>query len=107
MPNWKSGRNAVVASLVAALGVWAYQAIGAPGTQSEGAWGFQMWCLEMQLYPAKRCDARTPEDMREYEHYRADVEKYRDQQQGKLQRDQEMLQRQNQNLPGSPGPIGR
>ena len=63
-----------------------------------------MWCLEMQLYPVKRCDARMPEDLREYDQYRADVEKYREQQQGKLQHDQEILQQLNQNLPGSGGP---
>ena len=107
MPKWKSTGNVFTALVVAALAAGDYQAIGAPTTRSDGAWGFEMWCLEMQLYPTKRCDLRTPEDLREYDQYRADVEKYRQQQQGKLQRDQEMLQRQNQNLPGSPGPIGR
>jgi hypothetical protein len=37
---------------------------------------FDMWCLEMQLYPATRCDTRRPQDMKDYERYRASVERY-------------------------------
>ena len=66
-----------------------------------------MWCLEMQLYPVKRCDAQMPEDLREYDQYRADVEKYREQQQGKLQHDLGNLQQLNQNCPVPAAPPGR
>ncbi len=99
---WRSARNAVLLALTAAMGAWTYQAVGAADRPVEEAWGFDMWCLEMQLYPASRCDAHTAEDLRDYQQYRADVEKFRQEQQGRLKRDHQVLQRFNRNLPGSP-----
>jgi hypothetical protein len=107
MSNLKYARNGAAAAVVAALLAWGYQAVGAPEKQIEQAWSFDMWCLEMQLYPAKRCDARTPEDQQEYQQYRADVENYRQEQQGKAKRDQELLLKFDRNLPGPPGPTNR
>jgi len=102
MSNLKYARNGAAAAVVAALAAWAYQAVGAPEKQVEQAWSFDMWCLEMQLYPAKRCNARTPEDQQEYQQYRADVENDRQEQQTKNKRDQELLLKFNRNLPGPP-----
>jgi hypothetical protein len=107
MLDWRSGRNALAAAILTGMSAWAYQAVSAPGKESEQAWSFDMWCLEMQLYPAKRCDARLPEDLKEYADYHSDVEKYREQQKEKDRRDQEILRRFNRNLPGGPGPSVR
>lgn len=37
---------------------------------------FDMWCLETAHYSAERCDARAPDDVDEFEIYRAAVERY-------------------------------
>ena len=37
---------------------------------------FDLWCQETQRYPVDRCDARLPEDQREFEAYRAIIEHY-------------------------------
>ena len=71
MSNLTYARNGAAVAVVVTLAAWAYQAVGAPEKQVEQAWSFDMWCLEMQLYPAKRCNARTPEDQQEYQQYRA------------------------------------
>lgn len=102
MLDWRSGRNALTVAVLAGMTAWGYQAVSAPGAETQQAWSFDMWCLEMQLYPVKRCDARLPEDMKDYDAYRADVVKYREEQQSKAKRDQQILDRQNRNLPGSP-----
>lgn len=102
MLDFRSARNALAVAVLAGMTAWGYQAISAPGSKAEGAWSFDMWCLEMQLYPAKRCNARLPEDLKDYNSYRADVEKYREGQLSKDKRDQEILDRQNRNLPGTP-----
>jgi hypothetical protein len=59
-----------------------------------------MWCLEMQLYPQRRCDARRPEDVTDYERYRARTDRYQEPRAAKEKRDQELLQQLNQNVPG-------
>lgn len=107
MFDWRSRRNALAAAVLAGVGVWTYQTVGAPRSEIAQAWSFDMWCLEMQLYPAKRCDARMPEDLKEYDAYRAYVEKYRQGQQDKDRRDQEILQRFDRNLPGAAGSLAK
>jgi hypothetical protein len=37
---------------------------------------FDRWCQETQQYPADRCDARRPEDVKAFEDYRAVIERY-------------------------------
>jgi hypothetical protein len=37
---------------------------------------FDMWCLEAAHYSPDRCDARAPDDVAEFEIYRAAVERY-------------------------------
>jgi hypothetical protein len=43
---------------------------------SEEVLSFDMWCLEMQLLPAARCDSRRPADLKDYQKYRTSVEQY-------------------------------
>lgn len=107
MFDWKYARNGALAAILAGATALSFQATEATETKSEPAWSFDMWCLEMQLYPAKRCDARMPEDLQEYTQYRQDVEKYNVQEQAKAKRDQEILQRLNQNLEGANSPLSR
>jgi len=104
MFDWRSGRNAIAAAALAGVGAWTYQTAGAPRSEIARAWSFDMWCLEMQLYPAKRCDARLPLDLKEYDVYRTDVERYRHDQQDNDTRDRQILQRLDRNLPGAAGP---
>lgn len=107
MFDWKYARRGALAAILAGATVWSFQAIKAAETKSEPAWSFDMWCLEMQLYPAKRCDARMLEDLQEYAQYRRDVDKYNQQEQAKAKRDQDILQRLNENLPGANSPLSR
>lgn len=93
--------------VLAGMAGWGYEATGAPAARPEPAWSFDMWCLEMQLYPEKRCDARLREDLLDYQQYRADVEKYNQQELAGQKRDQDILQRLDQNLPGAPSPANR
>ena len=37
---------------------------------------FEMWCLDMQQYPAARCDTRRGDDVKDYERYRTAVEQF-------------------------------
>lgn len=37
---------------------------------------FDLWCQQTQRYPAERCSARRPEDVKAFEDYRATVERY-------------------------------
>jgi len=37
---------------------------------------FDLWCQETQKLPPDRCDKRTPEDEKDFEAYRAKVEKF-------------------------------
>ena len=66
-----------------------------PPGYSEDVFSFYMWCLEMQLYPASRCDVRQPNDVKDYQRYRADVEKERQARSEKIKRDQQILDKVN------------
>ena len=37
---------------------------------------FDLWCQEQAHLPAARCDKRTPEDEKNFETYRAQIERY-------------------------------
>jgi hypothetical protein len=54
---------------------------------------FDMWCLEMQLYPQARCDTRRPEDVHDYEAYRAAVERFDAEREAQAARDRALQQR--------------
>jgi hypothetical protein len=62
---------------------------------------FDMWCLEMAMYPEARCDAQRTEDVQDYEKYRADVEKFDAGNKARASRDQE-LQKQLNREPTAP-----
>lgn len=101
MLDWRSPRNALSATVLAGITARGYQAVGGPGSNAEEAWSFDMRCLEMRLYPAKRCDAHLPEDVKDDGAYRAEVAKYREEPQSKDKRDSEILNRLNRDLPGT------
>ena len=54
---------------------------------------FDMWCLEMELYSPERCDAHRAEDVKDYETYRATVERFESGKRSQAARDQELQQR--------------
>jgi hypothetical protein len=37
---------------------------------------FSLWCQEVQRYPASRCEERSAEDVKTFEEYRAEIERY-------------------------------
>lgn len=54
------------------------------------AMSFEMWCQEMQSYPAARCKARNAEDVKDYERYRTAVEQYQKTRTEQQRRDQQI-----------------
>ena len=86
------GYLAIVA-LIAALMPVAARAVAQAGSGTaveRESFRFYMWCLEMQLYAAARCDARRSDDVKECERYRADVEQYEKHRVLREKRDQEL-----------------
>lgn len=61
--------------LTAALAPLAFAAPGQAAFDVQTI-NFDLWCQETQHYPADRCDKRLPDDMAEFEAFRARVEKY-------------------------------
>jgi hypothetical protein len=66
-----------------------------PAGAAEEVFSFEMWCLEMRLYPAARCDARRQEDVKAYQQYRADVEQFDRQRAARNQRDNNIKRKLN------------
>jgi hypothetical protein len=58
-----------------AAGVQA-QPLSAPQNYGVRSMSFDLWCQQTQRYPADRCMARRPEDVKAFEDYRAVVERY-------------------------------
>ena len=69
--------------------------VGSRSARETETFSFDMWCLEMQLYPAVRCDARRGDDLKAYERYRAVVEQYAEQRALQGKRDQDLKERLN------------
>jgi len=94
---------AIVMSLSLAAG-WESTA---PTRASEhnDVFSFDMWCLEMRLYPSARCDSRQPDDVKAYERYRATAERYDQEQVARAKRDLDLKQKLDRNAskPGTPG----
>ncbi len=94
---------AIVMSLSLAAG-WESTA---PTRASEhnDVFSFDMWCLEMRLYPSARCDPRQPDDVKAYERYRATAERYDQEQVARAKRDLDLKQKLDRNAskPGTPG----
>ena len=96
MPNPARSRNISLAILMIASGLWGYESTGAfSATPREEMLSFDMWCLEMRLYPPQRCDTRRTEDVKAYEQYRAEVENYDRTRTTREQRDQQLQQKLN------------
>src|ERR1700712_4663472 len=86
----------VLGVLVLAGAGWGYTtplALGA--TSREEVLGFDMWCQEMRLYPAARCEARREEDVKAYQQYRVEVEQFDRERAARQQRDQALLKKLN------------
>src|SRR5438874_1381212 len=79
-------KHAFFAILILASGAAGYESTK-PAVAGEEVFSFEMWCLEMRLYPAGRCDARRQEDVKAYEQYRVDVEQFDRQRAARNQRD--------------------
>lgn len=94
---------AVVALLIAAL-MFAFvrpaAQVGSGSAVETKVFSFAMWCLEMQLYPAVRCDERRSGDVKAYERYRATAEQYAEQRVLQEKRDQELKERLNRDPVG-------
>jgi hypothetical protein len=89
---------AVAALLIAALMFFATRPaaqVGSRTVEQAEAFSFDMWCLEMKLYPVSRCDARSSDDVKAYERYRATVEQYTAQRSAQQKREQELRDRLN------------
>ncbi|HXJ02629.1 MAG TPA: hypothetical protein VNH44_15515 [Micropepsaceae bacterium] len=95
-PASKRTRNIALAVLLLASAGWGYESTGALSAPTrDEVWSFDMWCLEMQLYPSKRCDARRSEDVKDYEKYRADVEKFDQARNTRAEREKQLQQKLN------------
>jgi hypothetical protein len=89
---------AIAVLLIAALMFFATRPAAQVGSRTAGeteVFSFDMWCLEMQLYPVARCDARRSDDVKAYERYRATVEQYAAQRTLQEKRDQQLKDRLN------------
>jgi len=95
MPKAMVSRYARIVSLFLFSGL----AIGGSArSASEGyeeVLSFDMWCLEMQLLPGARCDSRRPDDLKDYQQYRASVEQYQQQRRARDERERALKDRLN------------
>jgi hypothetical protein len=100
-------RKATIAILLLAGAAWGYEiSVAFSATPREEILSFDMWCLEMKLYPAQRCDMRRQDDVSAFEKYRSDIEKFNQARTTREQRDSQLQQKLNQSpAPGhSPSP---
>jgi len=87
-------RHAFFAIVILASGFAGYESTK-PAGAAEEMLSFEMWCLEMRLYPAARCDARRQDDVKAYQQYRADVEQFDRQRTTRNQRDENLKRKLN------------
>jgi hypothetical protein len=87
-------KQTFLAVLMLASAVVGYESTKPVGAAEE-VFSFEMWCLEMRLYPAARCDARHADDVKAYQQYRADVEQFDRQRAARNQRDADLKRRLN------------
>lgn len=95
-------KQAFLAILMLASAAAGYEAVK-PAGAAEEMLSFDMWCLEMRLYPSQRCDARRPEDVKAFEFYRAEVEQFDRQRATRNQRDADLKRKLNPD-PSTPKP---
>jgi len=87
-------KQTLLAVLMLASAVVGYESTKPVGAAEE-LFSFDMWCLEMRLYPAARCDARRAEDVKAYQQYRTDVEQFDRQRASRNQRDEDLKRKLN------------
>ena len=95
-------KHAFFAIVILASAAAGYQSTK-PAGAAEEVFSFEMWCLEMRLYPAVRCDARRQDDVKAYEQYRADVEQFDRQRAERNRRDANIKRKLNPD-PSAPKP---
>ena len=101
----RAARYAAGALLVAAflpLFAAAAEPTYRPSTAPEAP-SFELWCLQIQLYPAARCDARNSGDTENYEHYRALTEQFAQTRAAQEERDRELMDRLDRDPRSKPG----
>jgi hypothetical protein len=85
-------RGTTVAALFIAVLPFAFARAVAQGNPSTATVpSFDVWCLELQLLPAARCDSRNNVDTQTYEHYRTLAEKFAQQKADHERHDQEII----------------
>lgn len=86
----------IVCSLWIASAGWAQTGdsqLGGRQNYNLQSMNFDLWCQETRRYPVDRCDARLPDDQREFEDYRALIERYELQYLMEQERDAEAAER--------------
>jgi hypothetical protein len=78
---------------------WGYQTSSAGVAPFDEVFSFEMWCLEMRLYPSQRCDARRPDDVKAYQVYRSTTERYLENRAARDKRDQQIHDRLDRDTP--------
>jgi hypothetical protein len=66
----------VSALVILGSGATLAQPVSGPLNYDVKTMTFELWCQETQRYPADRCSARRPDDVRAFEQYRAAIERY-------------------------------
>jgi hypothetical protein len=70
-------------------------------SEHDEVFSFDMWCLEMRLFPSARCDSRRPDDVKAYEQYRATAERYDQARAVRAKRDLELKQKLDRDTVGA------
>jgi hypothetical protein len=82
-------RSTIVGALLIAALPFASAKAVAQGTATVPS--FDVWCLELELFPAVHCDSRNSVDTQAYEHYRALAERFAQQKAEHERHDQELI----------------
>ncbi len=81
----------VGALLIAAVPFASANAVAQGNPSTAAVPSFDVWCLELQLFPATRCDSRNSVDTQAYERYRTLAEKFAQQKAEHERHDQEII----------------
>jgi hypothetical protein len=90
MQNQRRIRAIVFTILMLASAGLGYQASSAGVAPFDEVFSYEMWCLEMSLYPSQSCDARRPDDVKAYQVYRSTTERYLENRAAGDKRDQQI-----------------
>ena len=104
----RRSRNIFLALFLLASAGGGYDITHASGASvAEEVFSFDMWCLEMRLYPTQRCDAHRSDDVKAYEQYRAAVERYKEQRSNQEKANQRLRERLDRDSPNKSVPLNR